>query len=302
MIRLMRLFIGTVLLSSLLSAQDPREFLPLRIGNYWEYEREEFPTAVWTEFIRVVGDTLMPNGNEYLIVNHRFPDGEFDEYIRVDDSATVYWYRTYDSVELILDKLGARLGEWWMSWKYAETEPVDSPVVYGLVADTGRVRSRATKLIKYYVGVPSPPGSGLELSNDYFTEGIGLTLREYEFGVQRLVGAIIDGDTLGIITSAPGNARALAGSFVLFQNFPNPFNSRTIVWYSGGDAELVEIAVYDVTGEKIAILFKGAIEAGVHRTTWDGTNFGGQLVSSGSYFIGLRTERFLRVRKAIYLR
>jgi hypothetical protein len=50
-----------------------------------------------------------------------------------------------------------------------------------------------------------------------------------------------------------------------------------------------EISVYDITGERIAVLHDGFLDAGQHLIPWDGTSASGHDMPSGMYFYTLRT-------------
>lgn len=66
------------------------------------------------------------------------------------------------------------------------------------------------------------------------------------------------------------------------QNYPNPFNASTTVSYSlPGEAE-VSICIYNLLGQRVAILFEGTQQAGEHSISWDASGF-----PSGIYFARL---------------
>jgi hypothetical protein len=67
--------------------------------------------------------------------------------------------------------------------------------------------------------------------------------------------------------------------FVLYQNYPNPFNPTTNIKYALPYESNVDIAIYNVLGERVKILEKGIKEAGNHNIVWQAKN-----QSSGIYF------------------
>ena len=44
---------------------DTTDWFPMQTGNYWEYMAWDSPPKYFS--IKVIGDTLMPNGREYKI-------------------------------------------------------------------------------------------------------------------------------------------------------------------------------------------------------------------------------------------
>ena len=81
--------------------------------------------------------------------------------------------------------------------------------------------------------------------------------------------------------------------FALEQNFPNPFNSTTIIHYQipattsitrGGRALLV---IYDILGQKVKTLVDEDPLPGFHSVFWDARDDKGRKVSSGVYFYRL---------------
>jgi hypothetical protein len=298
-------FLFVVLLSGAeVCAQDRREFLPLRVGNYWEYQYQEV-FIYFKEFVKAIGDTVMPNGKRYLILRHRFSDGsEGQDYWRVDDSANSYEYQQFDTAEVLCDRLGASVGEWWMTWKYGACHATDSCNIFGMVIDTGHVGNRATKFIAYNESAPGPPGSGIFWSNDYFTEGIGLTYREYEaYSKQQLLGAIIDGVTIGVVSAAEqAEDVRTPGSPKLFQNFPNPFNPSTAIEYELPHDAIVGLKIFNLLGEEVATLAASRHSPGRQRITWNGRDRNGNRVSSGVYLYSLDTGQRRLTRKLVILR
>jgi len=88
----------------------------------------------------------------------------------------------------------------------------------------------------------------------------------------------------------------------LGRNFPNPFNSSTVVVYTIPEATHVKLEVYDLLGRVVKVLVNGVQDAGRHRLVWDGRDSSGRPVASGAYLIRLEAGPFCRMRKAVLIR
>jgi hypothetical protein len=75
---------------------------------------------------------------------------------------------------------------------------------------------------------------------------------------------------------------------ILFQNYPNPCNPQTTICYQLPAPCRVELAIYNITGQRIRTLVHSDQPAGQFRIRWDGTNDWGILVSAGIYFCNLK--------------
>jgi hypothetical protein len=96
----------------------------------------------------------------------------------------------------------------------------------------------------------------------------------------------------------PGGSKQLQPlAFCLFPNYPNPFNPTTTFSFVLPMKSEVELAVYNVMGQRIATLINGWQEAGIHQVRFDGTD-----LASGMYFYQLEAGDYRLVRKAILLK
>jgi uncharacterized lipoprotein YddW (UPF0748 family) len=78
---------------------------------------------------------------------------------------------------------------------------------------------------------------------------------------------------------------AIASSYRLEQNFPNPFNPVTTIRYEIPESEFVTLAVFDITGRQVAVLENSVRPAGVHSVRFNGAS-----LSSGVYIYRLQTN------------
>jgi hypothetical protein len=76
---------------------------------------------------------------------------------------------------------------------------------------------------------------------------------------------------------------AVAQTFCLEQNFPNPFNPSTLLRYDVPENARVVLEVFNVLGQRVAVLQDGIEPAGAHAVRWSA----GEL-SSGVYLARLR--------------
>ena len=96
-------------------------------------------------------------------------------------------------------------------------------------------------------------------------------------------------------------------TFLLLQNFPNPFNPETWLPYQLPEIVPVIIRIYDQKGRIVRTLDFGYQQAGSYMTKdkaahWDGKNQHGERVSSKVYFYQLKAGAFSAVRKMTILK
>jgi hypothetical protein len=95
---------------------------------------------------------------------------------------------------------------------------------------------------------------------------------------------------------------AQAPDFSLEPSRPNPSSGETTIRFSVSRTEPVEIAVFDVRGRRVALLLDAAVGPGRHHTTWDGKTDDGSPISSGIYFVVLRTQGARATRPVVLIR
>ena len=89
----------------------------------------------------------------------------------------------------------------------------------------------------------------------------------------------------------------LPKEFGLDQNYPNPFNPVTSIKYSVAFTQHVQLKIYDLLGNEIAVL--------VHETKSPGTytvEFSSAKLASGTYYYRLQAGEFIQTRKMIVLK
>ena len=88
----------------------------------------------------------------------------------------------------------------------------------------------------------------------------------------------------------------------LGQNWPNPFNSGTVISYRVPADGSVRIALYNASGQLVRRLFDGYRVAGPHRLAWRGRDEEGRQVGSGVYWYVLEAGDSRRVRRLTLVR
>lgn len=91
-------------------------------------------------------------------------------------------------------------------------------------------------------------------------------------------------------------------SFALLQNYPNPFNPSTIIEYQLHQPSPVTLEIFNILGQQIKTLVNDYKNAGSYKVIWNGDDNSGNELPSGFYFIYLKSENHLEVRKAVLLK
>ncbi len=86
-------------------------------------------------------------------------------------------------------------------------------------------------------------------------------------------------------------------SIVLEQNYPNPFNPSTVISFFLRRPENIQLAVYNVLGQKVATIVDERLNSGPHSFTFNSGS-----LASGIYFYRLETDDLSETRKMTLIR
>ena len=91
---------------------------------------------------------------------------------------------------------------------------------------------------------------------------------------------------------------AIDFDFRIVSAYPNPFNPMLTVEFELAAQEELDIAVFNLLGEKVAApANKRFYSAGRHRVPWNAADF-----PSGIYYISIRSGVQMRVCKVVYMK
>jgi len=106
-------------------------------------------------------------------------------------------------------------------------------------------------------------------------------------------------DTLGNTITVTGGTDVnpetpVVKEFKLSQNYPNPFNPSTNIQFTLAKKSFVTLSVYDLLGNSIGTLVNDVKEAGIHKTSFDGSH-----LSSGIYLYKLQAGDMVETLKMV---
>lgn len=102
------------------------------------------------------------------------------------------------------------------------------------------------------------------------------------------------------LTSAGEEPDVIPEAFWLGQNFPNPFNSETVIPYNLGNSDAIgRIEIYNLLGEKV---FTGELAKGSGLFRWNPENHDRGGLPSGVYLYFLRIDSVLSAKKMLFLK
>lgn len=104
--------------------------------------------------------------------------------------------------------------------------------------------------------------------------------------------------SIEVLATDAGPVAELPEDFGMDQNYPNPFNPATVIGYHlPEDVSHMILEVYDVLGQRVAVLVDGPQSAGYHEVTFDASR-----LSSGIYTYRLATGDYVKSRQATLIK
>jgi hypothetical protein len=276
----------------------------MQIGNYWEYMAITIEGPKYFS-IKVIGDTLMPNGKEYKIF--------YNKYLDLSSEGT--WYDRKDSNE-VYRYFGDSISCETMEYKHLDFSIPDSSI-WNICSDAnGGSRGIAWTLYDYtYYNFLNKPNEAKQFEDIEITstdtmwtpflspgpivlnKGLGIVWYfRFSDGSYYLQGAIINGIKMGTITEVRSKEIVFPQEYSL-KSYPNPFNSTTNIEIILPHSNVSELSIYNILGQKVASLFEEYKMAGNYNI-----KFNADHLTSGLYIIVLKQNNIMLKEKIILIK
>jgi subtilisin family serine protease len=105
------------------------------------------------------------------------------------------------------------------------------------------------------------------------------------------------------ITSGGDNNGVIPTEFVLHNNYPNPFNGSTAIVVDAPTEQEMELAIYNLLGQKVRTIYNGRSIPGMSTYYWrDGMDDANNHVATGVYICRLNVAGSVLSQKIVYLK
>jgi hypothetical protein len=135
------------------------------------------------------------------------------------------------------------------------------------------------------------PGEKVDMIQGVFTFSFGTFKIEMRYA-----------DDFGKAVGVDPSYRAVPLSYKLEQNFPNPFNPETRIYFEMPEQHDVKLYIYNVLGQKVRSLVNDKFSSGYHIVNWDGRDDFGNFVPSGVYLYRIKAGSFISHKKMLLLK
>ncbi|NNG27658.1 MAG: T9SS type A sorting domain-containing protein [Ignavibacteriaceae bacterium] len=253
------------------------------------------------------------------------PDGSFTVFLQVDDYYYLQAYTNYFLPGYYNDEGNASA-----YWQDADSLLINSAILdknvylardssYGAGSIGGTINFPSNGIQSDFEGITLLAKSvetGALYSYNFGKEDGAYRVTNLPFGTYQLIGqkigledAISETVTIDpinnqiiniIITFSTTGVLAdpiIPAEIKLYNNYPNPFNPSTTISFDLTNSELVELKIFNILGEVVAVLIDDKLAAGNYEVQFSAFN-----LSSGIYFYTLRAGNFVQTNKMMLLK
>jgi len=149
-------------------------------------------------------------------------------------------------------------------------------------------------------GIPGQSGSSLFYTDnlEYYTFGVlAWAGQSKHYRIDRNTFYVFDNIIETHTTSINDNGAIILSKYILEQNFPNPFNSTTIIKFTILKSEKVTLEIFNIIGQKIKTIINKQMPLGTHTVEFSASD-----LPSGVYLYTIEAGDYHEVKKMIYLK
>ncbi|MGH7495637.1 MAG: T9SS type A sorting domain-containing protein [bacterium] len=148
-------------------------------------------------------------------------------------------------------------------------------------------------------GVVAVPSIVFADTSDVFTDQFTMSQGNHTITLSSPSGGVTV-DYLQMIAFVPtgiAERGELPEGYTLAQNYPNPFNPMTTINFTVGKPSQVKLTVYNLLGQRVAILLNSRLNEGTHAVQFDA-----QKLTSGVYFYRLEAGDFILQKRMLLIK
>jgi hypothetical protein len=270
---------------------NPRNWLPLEVGNYWHYDTDELISDVWV--LHSERDTVI-NGQRWVLFKEIFRSGPSQEELGLKTG-----WKALTSDFYILELDGAELGD--PNTRRPDSLPPTVPsALTSTVADTSFPVTGSNDSLRVSISVVD---EGSEVDSTNLILNVGPTPQFppinwpfiYKVGwAAWLKGARVNGIDWGeqsvidqaIALDVERHLSSELAASISFDVYPNPFTSRAEILVSVSAPGLYRTEVFDAIGKRVFVdvQFIGAGSRRRFGSRWS------EGLSAGTYLIRIADE------------
>jgi len=296
------LIIITLFIFSICKAQVS-SFLPLEVGNYWQFRVTHFgdlyhsadTTFLGYDSMKVLKDTVINSQSYFKVKNAGFPTSQHDhiQLLRYDSlTNSIKEYSTTWPADTEITYIDFNISLW-------EEYDYKGRAVRCFASDTALIFNKYVHRKGYGFG-------GIPNHGYYYANQLGPVKLVYDesyvvpnWYYYNLVYAKVNGEEFGEKTTSI-EEEVIPLTIFLLQNYPNPFNPETTIKYSlpaGQSVYNVKVKIYNALGQLIDILVDSNQKPGLYTIKWNAKN-----VPSGIYFCRIEAGQFRATQKMLLVR
>ena len=94
----------------------------------------------------------------------------------------------------------------------------------------------------------------------------------------------------------------MSNGIVVYPSYPNPFNSNATILYEVLQENMVEVSIFDISGNHVYTLTNELKSPGKYSVIWGGEGNNKQIVPSGLYYCVVTAGGFRDTQKIVLLK